>query len=90
MKIRLTLETEMKNCLSQKKKVADIGALDEQIVFLKAPFLQYEQILLPKNFRQYPETVIISLKVLSMGLQNRPYQKNLRNANRLTRIYGWF
>ena len=46
MIIRLTLETGMKKLLKSKKNVTNIGRPDEQIVFLKAPFLQYKQILL--------------------------------------------
>ena len=42
-----------------KKKVMTIGAPDAQIVFLKTPFIQYEQILLTKSFRQYLETIML-------------------------------
>ena len=52
-----------------------IGAPDAQIVFVRAPYLQYEQILLTKNFRQYLETIMLSSKVLRMGIQKTPYQK---------------
>ena len=75
MKIRLMVETEMKKMFESKKKFTNIGAPDAQIVFLKAPFLQYEQILLTKNSRQYLETILISSKVLRMGIQKTPYQK---------------
>ena len=44
------------------------GAPDVQIIFLKAPFIQYEQILLSKNFRQYLETIMLSSKLLRMGI----------------------
>ena len=58
-----------------KKKVTNIGAPDAQIAFSKAHFLQYEQVLLMKNFRQYLETIMISSKVLRMGMQKTRYQK---------------
>ena len=45
-----------------KKKVMTIGVPDAQIVFRKAPYLQYEQILLTKNFRQDLETILLSSK----------------------------
>ena len=51
-----------------------IGAPDAQIVFLKAPFIQYEHILLTKSFRQYLET-IMSSKVLRMGIQKNTIEK---------------
>ena len=35
-----------------QKTVTSIGALDAKIIFTKAPFIQYEQCLLVKNFRQ--------------------------------------
>ena len=51
------------------------GMPDAKIIFLKAPFIQYEQILFSKNFRQFLETIMLSLKVLRMGIQKTPYQK---------------
>ena len=44
-----------------------IPAPDAKVIFTKAPFVQYEQILLDKNFRQYLETI--------MGAQKTPIQK---------------
>ena len=35
---------------------------DAKIIFTKAPYIKYEQILLDKNFRQYLETIMISKK----------------------------
>ena len=37
--------------------------------------IQYEQLTLDINFRQYLETVLFSAKVLRVGVQNTPYQK---------------
>ena len=51
LKIRGTLQINMKQLFESKKKVNAIGAPDTQIVFVRAPYLQYEQILLTKNFR---------------------------------------
>ena len=52
------------------------GPPDAQIVFVRVPYLQYEQmILLKKNSRQYLETNMLSSKVLRMGIQKTPYQK---------------
>ena len=42
---------------------------------MKTPFIQYEQFLLNKNFIQYIETIIISTKILRMGIQKTPLQK---------------
>ena len=42
---------------------------------LKAAFMQYEQLVLPKNFRQYLETILFSAKVLHTGIQKTPYLK---------------
>ena len=69
------LEAEMKRLLESKKKVTAIVVPHAQIVFLKAPFIQYEQILLTKNFGQYLETIMLPSKVLRMGIQKSPYQK---------------
>ena len=46
-----------------------------QIVLLKAPMIQYEQLMLGTNFRQCLETILFSAKVLRMGVQKTPYQK---------------
>ena len=96
MKIRLTLETDMKKLFESDKD--DMGnpktgklatstdpndfepdeippTPDVQIVLLKAPMIQYEQLTLDKNFRQFLETILFSAKVLRMGLQKTPYQK---------------
>ena len=48
---------------------------DIHIVLLKAPMIQYEQLTLDTNFRQYLETILFSAKVLRMGVQKTPYQK---------------
>ena len=52
-----------------------IPAPNAKIKFTKAPFIQYEQILLDKNFRQYLETIMASKKILRMGAQRTPIQK---------------
>ena len=48
---------------------------DVQIILLKAPMIQYKQLTLDTNFRQYLETILFSAKVLRMGVQKTPYQK---------------
>ena len=65
----------MKKLFESKKRVATIGATDAKIIFTKAPFIQYEQFLLDKNFRQYLETIMVSKKILRMGVQKTPIQK---------------
>ena len=54
---------------------AVIPAADAQIIFTKAPFIQYEQILLDKSFRQHLETIIVSKKILRIRAQKTPLQK---------------
>ena len=48
---------------------------DVAIIFTKAPFVQYEQILLDKNFRQHLEPIMVSKKIIRMGAQKTPIQK---------------
>ena len=48
---------------------------DAKIIFTKAPFIQYKQILMVKNFRQYLETTMVSKKILRMGAQKTTIQK---------------
>ena len=52
-----------------------IPAQNVKIIFTKAPFIQYEQILHNKNFRQYLETIMVFKKILRMGAQRTPIQK---------------
>ena len=54
---------------------AAIPTSDAKIIFIKVPFIQYEQILLDKNFRQYLETIMVSKRILRMGAQKIPTQK---------------
>ena len=51
-KIKLFLEADMKKLFESRKLLATGAALptpDAQIIFTKAPYIQYEQILLDKN-----------------------------------------
>ena len=96
MKIRLTLETDMKRLFESDKnhmgnpKTDKLATStnpndfepdgtpptpDAQIVLLKAPMIQYEQLTLDTNFRQYLETILFSAKVLRIEVQKTPYQK---------------
>ena len=50
--------------------------------FTKAPFVQYEEILLDKNFRQHLETIIVPKKILRMGAEKTPIQKTYEIQNR--------
>ena len=54
---------------------AKIRAVDAEIIFTRAPFIQYDQILLDKNFRQHLETIIVSKKIRRMGAQKTLMQK---------------
>ena len=49
---------------------------DAEILFNGAPFIQYEQILLDKNFRKQLETIRVSKKIIRMGAQITPIQKS--------------
>ena len=55
--------------------IAAPGILDAQIVLIKAPMIQYEQLTLNTNFRQYLKTILYSVRTLRIGVQKIPYQK---------------
>ena len=77
-RIKLFLETKMEKLFESRKMLTATAAIpcaDAQIIFTKAPFIQYEQILLDKNFRQHLETIMFSKKILRMGAQKTPLQK---------------
>ena len=48
---------------------------DAKTIFTKTPYIQYEQILLDKNFGQYLETIMVSKKILRKRNQKTPLQK---------------
>ena len=53
-RIKLFLETDMERLFESRKALAaneTIRAVDAEIIFTRAPFIQYEEILLDKNFR---------------------------------------
>ena len=77
-RIKLFLETDMDQLFESRKflsATADIPEVDAEIILPRAPFIQYEQILLDKNFRQHLETIMVSKKILRMGAQKTPRQK---------------
>ena len=53
-------------------------APDAEIIFTRAPFIQYEQILLDKNLRQHLENIMVSNKIIRMGAQKTPIQKTYK------------
>ena len=64
----------MRKLSETTKTVTTIDMPNAQIILTKSPFIQYEQFLLVKNFRQYLETILFSSKVLRIGIQKTPYQ----------------
>ena len=78
-RIKLLLETSMNKLFESRKvhatTVKTIPDPDVEVLFTRAPFVQYEQILLDKNFRQHLETIMVSKKIFRMGAQKTPIQK---------------
>ena len=72
----------MKKLFESKKKITTIGAPDVKIIFTKATFIQFEQFLLDKNFRQCLETIIISKKNLTNGFAKNTSTKDIQNVCR--------
>ena len=77
-RIKCHLETEMKRLFESRKVLAGKATITSpgtKIIFTKAPFIQYEQLLIDKNFRWYLETIMVFKKMLRMGAQKTPVQK---------------
>ena len=78
-RIKLFLETSMNKLFESRdvhaSTVKTIPDADAEINFTRAPFIQYEQILLDKSFRQHLETIMVSKKIIRMGAQKTPIQK---------------
>ena len=84
--IKCHLETKMKKLFESKKRVTPIGAPDAKTFFTKASFMQYEQFLLGKNFRQHIETIMLSKNILTMRIQKSPMQKTYERSIRSNSI----
>ena len=83
-RIKHFLETNMNKLFEYKKLQAAgtaIPAADAQIIFTRAPFIQYEQILLDKNFRQYLDTIIVSKKILKNGSSKNTPAKTIQKKD---------
>lgn len=50
-KIKCNLETKIKKPVEPRKKVRNMTALDANIIFTKAPLIQYQQFKLKRNFK---------------------------------------
>ena len=77
-RIKCYLKKEMKRLFKSKEVLAANSGLpspDAKIIFTKTPFIQYQQLQLDKNFRQYLETIIVSKKTLRMGAQKTLIQR---------------
>ena len=98
-KIKCNLETKMKKPVEPRKKVRNMTALDTNMIFTKAPFIQYQQFKLKRNFKQYIEIVMISAKTLRIEIQKIPLQKTYdisfglqsfsTNFLRLNKQFNW-
>ena len=51
---------------------------DAKIIFTKARFIQYEQILLDKHFRQYLTKIMLSTRILRL--------RALKNTDTVTKV----
>ena len=65
-RIKLFLETDMIKLFESRKVLASTTtatpSADAEIIFTRAPFVQYEHILLDKNSRQHLEIIMVSKK----------------------------
>ena len=62
-RIKLFLETKMEKLFEFRKVLAPTASISDvnaEIIFTKTPFIQFEQILLDKNFRQHLEIIMVS------------------------------
>ena len=74
MKILCTSETDMKNQFQSNRQMAAIAAPDAKATFNEASFVQYEQIQINDNFRQYVKVIVISKKPFKWAYKNHCYK----------------
>ena len=77
-RIKCHLETDMKKLFESKILYNLTDTIptvpDAKIIFTKAPFIQYKQIQLNKNFRTNLETIMVVKRILRMEVQKTPMQ----------------
>ena len=81
-RITCHLEIEMKNFFESKivlASIASIRAPDAKMIFTEALLIQYEQLLLDKNFRQYLKTIMVSKNILGWEHKKHPYKKHTKS-----------
>ena len=66
---------ESRNVLAANTAIPDV---DAEILFTRAPFVQYEQILVDENFRLHLETIMVSKKIVRMVLRKQQYKKHMK------------
>ena len=81
-RIKLFLETDMNKLFESRNILSStttkIPSADAEIIFTRAPFIQYKQILLEKNLRQHLETIMLSKKIIRMEAQKTLIQKTYK------------
>ena len=90
---------DMNKLFKCNRQLHEISDADIKIYFHNAPFIQYEQIKLNDNFRQYLKMILTSKKFVWMGLQKILLQKSYKmvvNSESFTvdfvflnRQFGW-
>ena len=74
-------EKDMKRLFESRKVLATgpaIPAPSAKIIFTEVPYVQYEQILLDKNFKQYLETIMVSKKYYGWELKKHHFKKHTK------------
>ena len=66
---------ESRKVLAANTAIPDV---DAEILFTRAPFVQYEQILVDENFRLHLETIMVSKKIVRMVLRKHQYKKHMK------------
>ena len=77
-RLKCHLEKKMIRLLETRKVLSSTAVVptsNAKIIFTKVSFIQCEQILLDKNFRQYLEPIMVSKKILRIGAQRTLIQK---------------
>ena len=80
-RIKIFLETNMNKWFKSREVVAANSAIpdaDAEIIFTRVLFIQCEQILRDKNFRQHLETIMVSKKYVEWELKKHPYKKYVK------------
>lgn len=88
-KITCTLETDMSKLFESNAKASAITQGDTKIIWQDEPFIQFKQIRLNDNLKEYLEKKVGFEEHFPNGHQKYPLRKVFQASCRRSNVYHW-